>query len=30
MVSALSPERREALLELVEDFIEFELRKERG
>lgn len=30
MVSALSPERMEALLELVQDFIEFELRKERG
>lgn len=30
MVSALSPERRDALLELVQDFIDFELRKERG
>lgn len=30
MVSALSPERREALLEYVQDFIRFELRKERG
>lgn len=30
MVSALSHERREALLEYVEDFIKFELRKERG
>lgn len=29
MVSALSPERRDALFELVKDFIEFELRKER-
>lgn len=29
MVSDLSPERRDALLEHVKDFIEFELRKER-
>ena len=29
-VLALSPERRDALLECVQDFIEFELRKERG
>ena len=30
MVSVLSPERRDALLEYVQDFIEFELRKKRG
>ena len=30
MVSALSPERRDALLEHVKEFIRFELRKERG
>ena len=30
MVSALSPERRDELLEHVQDFIRFELRKERG
>jgi hypothetical protein len=30
MVSALSPERAEALLEYVQDLIRFELRKERG
>ena len=29
-VLALSPERRDALLECVQDFIEFELRKGRG
>lgn len=29
-VSALSPERMEELLDRVQDFIEFELRKERG
>lgn len=30
MVSTLPPERREALLEYVQDFIRFELRKDRG
>ena len=30
MVSTLSPERMEALLDCVKDFIRFELRKERG
>lgn len=30
MVSALSPERSEALLEHVKDYIKLELRKERG
>lgn len=30
MVSALSPERRDAVLEHVQYFIEFELRNERG
>ena len=30
IVSCLSTERRDALLEYVKDFIEFEVRKERG
>ena len=30
MVSSLSPKRMDALLEYVQDFIAFELRKERG